>query len=90
MKSKEWENHPAYSLMYNIDPTIWVQANAMTEKEKQENPKWETTEGFLKKITLKEAWSNAWNNWSEENKTLFKELPNFSPEIFKEITGIEV
>lgn len=31
-----------------------------------------------------------WHNWSDENKKVFTDLPNFDPEIFKEITGIDV
>jgi hypothetical protein len=87
---KEWENHPAYRLMFNIAPTIWIPAEIMTDKEKEEYPIWKTVEGYLKTITLKEAWANFWPTLSEENKKHFTTLENFDPEIFKEITGIDV
>ncbi len=62
----------------------------MTAVEKKENPKAETTEGYLKQFTYKEAWSNFWKETDEENRQKFLNLPNFDAEIFKDITGIEV
>jgi hypothetical protein len=87
---REWENHKAVGLMSKIDPTVWVPANVMTDEEKKQNPKWETTEGYLKSIPLKEAWANAWHNWSEANRKVFLTLPNFDAAIFEEITGLKV
>ena len=90
MTVKEWENHPVCRLMASIDPTIWVPANIMTEEEKKSHPKWETNEGYLKTIPIKEAWANFWGNLSNDNKGLFKKLPNFDAAIFFEITGIKI
>jgi hypothetical protein len=90
MTVKEWEEHRAVSLMGSIDPTIWVPASAMSDKEKEQHPKWETTDGYLKTISMKEAWANAWNNWTDENKAVFTSLPNFDVKIFEQITGIKV
>jgi len=87
---KEWEKSKAVQLMAAIDTTIWVPEDIMTDKEKEDNPKWETTEGYLKTIPIKEAWLNAWHNFSDENKKVFTTLPNFDAEIFEEITGIKV
>ena len=47
-------------------------------------------EGYLKTIPMKEAWANAWNNWTDENKKVFTSLPNFDAAIFEKITGIKV
>ena len=90
MTIKEWEQHPACQLMYSIDPTIWVPSEMMSEEEKAENPKWETTEGYLKTIPIKEAWANFWGNLSDKNKAHFYSIPNFDAAIFEEITGIKV
>lgn len=87
---KDWERHKAVELMAAIDPTIWVPAHTMTDAEKEQHPKWETTEGYLKKIPIKEAWANAWNNWTDKNKQVFLTLPNFDAAIFEEITGIKI
>jgi len=76
--------------MGKIEPTIWVPASVMSEQEKKDHPKWETTEGYLKTITMKEAWANAWPNFSDANKKVFLTLPNFDAKIFEEITGINV
>ncbi len=77
-------------IMGNLDPTIWVPASIMTEQEKAENPKWGTTEGYLKTISLHEAWANLWGNLPQDKKQLFLDLPNFDAGKFKEITGIQV
>jgi hypothetical protein len=87
---KEWENHKAVQLMINVDPTIWVPANAMTAEEKEKYSDWETTDGYLKSIPIKEAWANAWHNFTDANKKVFTTLPNFDASIFEEITGINV
>ena len=86
---REWENHEACRLMSNIDFTIWVQGSIMTTEEKAQYPKWETTDGYLKTIPHKEAWSNFWNNLSEEKRNVFKTIPNWNKDIFEEITGIK-
>jgi hypothetical protein len=90
MSVKEWENHPACELMYQIKPTLWIPANLMSEEEKKSNPKYETTDGYLKTIPMKEAWANFWHNLSDKNKKLFTSLENFDSAIFFEITGIKV
>jgi len=74
----------------DIELTEWVLPEKMTEKEKKENPSWETCEGFLKERTFEEACQLAWEEAGEERKQKFLNLPNFDPEIFKEITGIDV
>ena len=62
----------------------------MTDKEKENNPDYETLGGYLRKMTYKEAWKYSWNNANKENRKLILKLPNFDNEIFKEITGIDV
>jgi hypothetical protein len=90
MTVKQWENTDICNLMYSIDPNIWVPASMMSNEEKASHPKWETTEGYLKTIPMKEAWSNFWGNLIAEKKQLFLNLENFDAKIFKEITGIDV
>lgn len=90
MTVREWENSKAYDLMRQLDPTIWVPWSAMSEEERESNPKLEASEGYTKSIPLKEAWKNAWGNWSEENRAVFTSLENFDPVKFESITGIKV
>lgn len=90
MTVRQWEQTKAYDLMWSINPTTWVQWSAMSEEEQKSNPKLEASEGYTKSIPLKEAWVNAWGNWSEENKKEFTSLENFDQQIFFEITGIKI
>ena len=87
---KDWEQSEAVRIMTNLDPTIWVPMSIMTDEEKAKHPKYETTEGYLKTITLKEAWRNLWPNLADDKKKLFTDLPNFCPDKFLEITGVDV
>lgn len=87
---KEWESHPACNLMYSIKQTIWVPMSIMTDEEKTQHPKYETTDGYLKTIPMKEAWKNFWGKLTDENKKHFTTLPNFDAAIFEDITGIKI
>jgi hypothetical protein len=68
--------------------TSWVSDNEMSEQEKKENPYYETTKGFLKKIDYKEAWKKSFNEADINDLKLTLKLPNFDYKIFEEITGI--
>ena len=71
--------------------TIWIDSDEMIDSEKEENPTWECTGGYLKTIAVtnedKQKW---WDNLDDSDKESVMSLPNFDKEIFKEITGIEV
>jgi len=58
----------------------------MSEKEKEENPKWETTQGYLKVNDL----SKNNNEISKEDEKFLRNLPNFDEDILKECTGIDL
>jgi hypothetical protein len=90
MTVKEWEQHEAVQMMNALDPTIWIPANAMSAEEKEQHPKWETTEGYLKTISMHEAWADFWHNLTDKKKKVFLTLPNFDAKIFTEITGIKI
>lgn len=90
MTVKQWEETEACKTMYNIDTTIWVPSGLMSDEEKAANPKYETTEGYLKTIPMKEAWSNFWHNLSDAKRKLFTDLENFDSSIFESITGIKI
>jgi hypothetical protein len=78
--------NPDYS---DFDLTVWIEEDIMTKEEKEENPTYKTTGGYLKSFEYKEAWGIFWRKTTEENKKKFLELPNFDWAIFTEITGIE-
>lgn len=50
----------------------------------------ELISGYLKTYTMEEAWANWWDKLDDENREIIKEIPNFDPEIFKDITGIDI
>ncbi len=91
---KEFENifPNEYNLLFfsSFPLTEWVNEKNMSDKEKEENPQYNTTGGYLKKRTYKEAWQIMWGSWTKNQQDSIKKLPNFDKKIFKEITGIEV
>ncbi len=86
---QDWTNSEACRLSYRFVLTEWVYENNMTDQEKIDNPRFNIQEGFLKKYEYKEACQIWWNKLTKDERNSFKELPNFSSEIFKEITGID-
>lgn len=90
MTVRQWEQTKACNLMYSLETTVWVPWSSMTKEEQKANPKLEASEGYTKAIPMKEAWKNAWGNWSDANKKEFTSLENFDAKIFEEITGIKI
>ncbi len=86
---RKWDeiDHPHFNEFYTCKWIPWIE---MTAIEKKENPQAETTEGYLKTFTYKEAWANFWKDTDVKNRNKVLSLPNFDAEIFKEITGIDV
>ena len=75
--------------MHRLENSFWIESIMMTETEKKNYPSHETTGGYLKMISLKEAWSNLWGNLDDASKNVFLSLPNFDSDKFEEITGIK-
>ena len=90
---RDWLNSKAWYVMTDCPHTrtIWIDSENMIDSEKEENPTWECTGGYLKTILVtnrdKQAW---WDNLDESDKESVISLPNFDKDIFKEVTGIEV
>ena len=84
-----WEeiNHPHFDEFYLNQ---WIDKGDMTDKEKKSEPEFHARGGYLKTVGYEEAWASFWKDTSEENRQKFLDLPNFSQEIFKEITSIDV
>lgn len=68
----------------------WVPDTTMTEKEKEQNPEYSVTGGYLKTVDHKTACEIMWGKMTDEEKAAVKDLPNFDADIFEEITGIHV
>jgi hypothetical protein len=88
---QDFENSRAFSLMCNyVDTKLWIPESKMTDEEKAAYPSYKTAEGYLKDIPFKEAFANMWHNLDDDNRKAFTSLPNFCPQIFKQITSVEV
>jgi len=68
--------------------TKWVKEEDMTDEEKKANTDFCVNKGYLKLIEWEEAWQERWANAKGKEKLL--ELPEFDPEVFKSITGIDI
>ena len=83
------EFYKKFSFIYpDFKICAWVELNDLPKEEQSESAR--QMGGLLKTLTYKEAWKEYWNRASESDKKWFKNLPNFSAEIFEEITGIKV
>jgi len=85
--------HEEFKKKYNIFADLplhqWVNKEKMTDEEKETNPDWRTTGGYLKTIDFKQACRIWWAENPDRHHD-FLSLPNFDANIFKEITGIDV
>jgi ubiquinone biosynthesis protein Coq4 len=68
----------------------WVESSEMSEEEKATHPEHTVTGGYLKSLSYKEAWAKAWEQFTDEDIEDVKAIPNFNPDVFLEITGIDV
>ena len=69
---------------------IWVLEVEMTDSEKIAHPEYKTAGGYLKTLNMFDSCKQRWDRLSDYEKDIIKAIPNFDPEIFKKITGIEV
>ena len=51
---------------------------------------WDNENKKLKRRSYKDACAIWWSKLTEKNKKIIQEIPNFDPEIFFDITGIDV
>jgi len=86
---KEWNEAKKPEFLY-FSLTEWINSDNMTAEEKELNPTYKTTGGYLKVYGYREAWKKAYAEATPEEIELLKALPNFDPEVFKEISGIDI
>ena len=89
---RDWVNSDARHLLNQIpkDVVEWIWSDDMTDEEKKQHPEHETTGGYLKVLDESECCQIWWNGLSDKEKEVIKEIPNFDPDKFYEITGIKV
>ena len=89
----DWYQSSAYNIMRGIPIThsSFIHERYMTEEEKQEHPEYKTLGGFTKVcIATNEDKQEWWNNLTDKQKEIIKDLPNFDPYKFEFCTGIKV
>ena len=86
-----WFESRARSLLNQISIIRWSYLWEMTDEEKNECTESEAAEvagGYLTKaFSDNQEW---WNELSDKDKEIIKDLPNFDPDVFFECTGIRV
>ena len=68
----------------------WIYSDNMSDEEKANNPSHTTTGGYLKKQDFKYCWKKAWEGFSDKQKNIIINAPNFDAAVFEEITGVKV
>ena len=86
---KQWDISikPAFLCFYL---TEWVRDTEMSDQEKQDNPTYKVTGGYLKVHDYKEAFKASWDRADKEDRGKIFNLPNFDADKFLEISGIDV
>ena len=86
---KDWENCDKPAFIY-FQLSVWVTVAEMTNKEKEDNPTYLHTDGYLKSKEYKEAFKESYDKASKEDRAKVFNLPNFNADKFLEISGIDV
>ena len=89
---EQWFNCRARRLLNEIDdcPLEYVYLSDMTDEEKAAHPEAETTGGYLKERATADNARKWWAGLDAADRNEILSLPNFSAEIFKKITGIDI
>jgi hypothetical protein len=82
----EEEYREIYNLNIDFNVCKFVWESDMTDKEKENNPTYKITGGYIKKIPYKDVWATVPKNKIEQ----IKKLKNFDADIFFEISGIRI
>ena len=87
-----WWNSDARYLLNDIPKNVveWIYEFDMTDEEKEKNPTYKTTGGYLKVFDESESAQIWWDGLSNKNKEIIKSIPNFDAEKFEKCTGIKV
>ena len=84
---KEWRESEAFSLLYRIPKNRWIYFDDMTEEEKEKYPNAEITDGYLKELDLKEEAEKWWENLTDNEKEIIRNIPNYNKTKFRKIMG---
>ena len=92
MTYEDWRRTKACYLLNSIPKKIidWIREENMTEKEKEANPSYKTTGGYLKISDESSAAQTWWDGLTDDDKQAIYDIPNFNAEKFEKCTGIKV
>ena len=85
---EQWENAEKPSWLY-FSLVNWVIEENMTRQEKEDNPLFTATGGYLKKYSYHEAAKLSWDSVDDDDRLKTYSLPNFDADIAHEIFGID-
>ena len=85
----DWDNAEKPACLH-FQLTEWIDEAEMSDAEKQENPNYSCTGGYLKKFDYKEAFTKSVTKASKEERDMIRALPNFDADIFLEISGVDL
>jgi len=72
--------------LLSVRPRLsWVYSSDMTSEEKEKNPSYKTTGGFLRDLRKTD-----YSTLTQDDKNFIKSLPNYDDEIFFQITGMRL
>lgn len=90
----DWYRSNGYDTMSNCpkktEVVEWIEEERMSEQEKEDNPTYKTTGGYLRvteEYSDRQAW---WDDLDDTSKYDVYNLPNFDAEKFYKCTGIRV
>jgi hypothetical protein len=86
----QWAETRQAKLLGKLILNEWISEENMTEEEKTKYPESHCLGGYLKTHDWKTACANMWEKFTEEKKECIKQIPNFDPAKFEQITGIKV
>lgn len=86
---EEWNKAYKPGWLY-FDLTEWIDEKEMTNEEKEANPTYKTTGGYLKVYDYQEAFQKSYNKATREEQLKIKDLPNFDADVFYKISGIRI
>ena len=92
MTYEDWRRTKACHLLNSIPKTIieWIFKEDMTEEEKEANPSYKTTGGYLKVLDESSSAQTWWDGLTDADKQAIYDIPNFNAEKFEKCTGIKV
>lgn len=87
---EQWLKSDAKKLLDRIDRKVveWVSECDMTDEEKEQNPEYKTAGGYLREFEGEENTQMWWDLLTEQEKQVFRDLPNYDEEKFARIVGI--